>query len=899
MKKFVRGTLATALLLTALSFSSFAQYSNGDFGSAGSGAWTTNNVNWMVWVGSWVPAASGPSCSDNVFILSGHTVTVAFGTIYHCKNLTVEAGAKLWAGQSTLNQETYIAVGDCPGVTADIVCDGMIGNGGVTNDNISFDIDGVSCNISGTGTFDAARMRKEFVVNLTTSLTIDMPINLRDPALTQLYCEGNPTASITFNVTINDYVKLFSGNVSIDGTNGAIVNAFNSGGTFTINDTLEVGGISYFTTNNASGIYVNKWVINGLLKTSEIQSPLSGNARDSIIVNNGGKLEITGTLAFSAFATPEATNLNFYLFKEGSTVEYSALGAQTIKTSSDFGSVGINNAESQYYNLIISGSGAKTFSSIMGVRNDLTITNSAGAAVLAASNNINLGGNWINYNQTGFTEGNLTQLVTFNRNPVAVTNSNQTITCPGGEIFNNVTINKNGNDAIGKYVQLNTDVNVNKQLQFSSTDTSCMVLNGHTLFITNINNAAAPWNGITVSTFANAAGSNNTCRYIISETEVVGGVGSTHANNPSIIKWTMGTAASTTTATCYVFPFGKSTSSRTPIPLTIDKSATGATVDVSVATRAASGGSSNLPWDSTTAVPYVSSMPSLFVGPNPAADSNTVDRWWEIGASPAPLLVDSIQFSYVGSENTLQPTYRNLPIKAQDWTGTGWAKGITTPCAYCYNGVSAAGTIGIAVLRIDTIGAYQPWVLTSVSHPLPIELLYFTAKLKEGKVDVNWATASEINNEIFYVERSKDGQVFEDIGSRPGAGNSTMNIYYSMVDPQPYAGLSYYRLRQKDYDGKVSYSDMVSILNRDKGSAWYVFPNPATDKIKIASSGSEELQNATFGLYSPEGTLVRTISLDAKSQSVVELDIHDLSNGVYFGRISNEYNQQVFKIVKN
>ncbi len=907
MNKIRKVVFVSVLFITALSYHSFSQVP-GDYGSIASGNWGSAST-WGIYNGfdfTSNPAASPPLCADNVWITSPYTVTVE-ASLKNCNNLDVQAGATLWTGDGTLNGNRYITV-----CGSSIVCDGTIGNG-ATYDNISFNIDAANCAITGTGAFDASRIRKEYATNATTNLTIDMNVNLRfnGTSLTQIY---NDAANTNFNVTVGSstastaILTCVAGNASIDDIDGVQSPLVEKGGSYTINSTMVVGNKIYVQTNNANPTYKNKWTINGTLKTSEIVSsgaapvvPAGGGAaKDSMVVNSGGSLNITGTNAFSILTTLATTNNNFYVFKEGSTVEYSASGAQTIKTSVDFGTVGINNSESQYYNLIISGSGSKTPSSAMAVRNDITITNSTGAAILSAGTfNISIGGNWTNYNQSGFTEGALTQLVTFFPNAVTLGNNNQIITCPGGEFFNSVNLSKTYATANGKYVQLNNDVTVAKTLTFSSTDSSCMVLNGNTLNITNVNNAAAPWNGIIVSAINNTAGSSNTCRYIISETAVGTAL---YATNPSKIKWTFGTAATISAATNYNFPFGVSTSSRIPIPVTIGKKVSGTTVDVTIATRHSPGDvspSDNRPWDDVTAVPQVSVMPSLFVAVNPAADSNTIDRWWEVGASVTPFLIDSIRFSYQGIENTMNPAYQTGAVKAQDWTGSGWDKGVTLPCAYCYSGVTGAGVIGVAVLRSDTLLTYQPWVLTSVTHPLPIKLISFTGKLNDGKVDLNWITASEINNKYFYIERSRDGKVFEDIGIKDGAGNSTVTLYYSFIDGQPYSGLSYYRLRQEDYDGTVSYSELVPILNKDKGAAWYVFPNPATDVIKIANSGSDHLQNATFNLYNPEGTLIKTISLDAKNQSVVKVDISDLAKGVYFGRVTDDFNQQVFKIVKN
>ena len=98
-----------------------------------------------------------------------------------------------------------------------------------------------------------------------------------------------------------------------------------------------------------------------------------------------------------------------------------------------------------------------------------------------------------------------------------------------------------------------------------------------------------------------------------------------------------------------------------------------------------------------------------------------------------------------------------------------------------------------------------------LTNPLPIELLHFTAEIAEKFVKLNWATASEINNDFFTLERSTDMRNIEVIGHTPGAGNSNTVLRYSYTDHDPHPGISYYRLKQTDYDGSYEYSDWIAV----------------------------------------------------------------------------------------
>jgi len=134
------------------------------------------------------------------------------------------------------------------------------------------------------------------------------------------------------------------------------------------------------------------------------------------------------------------------------------------------------------------------------------------------------------------------------------------------------------------------------------------------------------------------------------------------------------------------------------------------------------------------------------------------------------------------------------------------------------------------------------WTLTAGATlgctPLPIEILNFNAIINSNKVDISWATASELNNDYFSIERSKDGIVFEELFKLDGAGNSTSIINYFEVDYHPILGVSYYRLKQTDFNGATSYSSLVPVRYQPNGNFGFsLFPNPGEAKdIKIELS---------------------------------------------------------------
>ena len=99
---------------------------------------------------------------------------------------------------------------------------------------------------------------------------------------------------------------------------------------------------------------------------------------------------------------------------------------------------------------------------------------------------------------------------------------------------------------------------------------------------------------------------------------------------------------------------------------------------------------------------------------------------------------------------------------------------------------------------------------SSPATPLPIELLYFNAQCETSNTKLIWATASETNNDYFSVEKSHDGSTFENIGNVAGAGFSNTLLPYSLIDDNPYSDITYYRLKQTDFNGNFTYSDIIS-----------------------------------------------------------------------------------------
>lgn len=120
--------------------------------------------------------------------------------------------------------------------------------------------------------------------------------------------------------------------------------------------------------------------------------------------------------------------------------------------------------------------------------------------------------------------------------------------------------------------------------------------------------------------------------------------------------------------------------------------------------------------------------------------------------------------------------------------------------------------------------------------PLPIELLSFSAMKDGQQVLTTWATATELNNDHFELQRSFDGAVWSTIGSIPGSGTTQSTHFYDLVDPAPHMGVDYYRLKQVDVDGSSTYSDVEAVTFAEVDQA-LIWPQPNQGDFHVTGLG--------------------------------------------------------------
>jgi hypothetical protein len=171
--------------------------------------------------------------------------------------------------------------------------------------------------------------------------------------------------------------------------------------------------------------------------------------------------------------------------------------------------------------------------------------------------------------------------------------------------------------------------------------------------------------------------------------------------------------------------------------------------------------------------------------------------------------------------------------------------------------------------------------------PLPIQLLSFTADCKEKKVFLNWITATEQNNDFFTVEKSHDGNIFQDVVKVQGAGNSSTERNYSATDNEPFRGVSYYRIKQTDFNGEYKFYDPVAVQCSSLGITIYPTISSGIFYITGGDGGNLDIK-----IYNVLGEII--YQTQNNHSSVINLDA---PNGVYFLNVNTRKESITQKII--
>lgn len=220
------------------------------------------------------------------------------------------------------------------------------------------------------------------------------------------------------------------------------------------------------------------------------------------------------------------------------------------------------------------------------------------------------------------------------------------------------------------------------------------------------------------------------------------------------------------------------------------------------------------------------------------------------------------------------------------WNSGEESAAITTKALFHYNGgwnvqTGTTSSTTTSLTYTGYTGTFSPFAVAESAALLPVTWISFTAQQQNDAVLLKWSTAIEQNVDGYLVQHSPDGVHWETIGTKAGAGNSNVENDYSFIHSNPVAGINYYRLVQKDLDGKENFSKVISINFDGIKEQLSVYPNPVTDgRINV------KLQKASMiRIFNSLGMLVLQKEMP---EGVYQVNVAQLTKGIYSIKAGNE-----------
>jgi hypothetical protein len=255
-------------------------------------------------------------------------------------------------------------------------------------------------------------------------------------------------------------------------------------------------------------------------------------------------------------------------------------------------------------------------------------------------------------------------------------------------------------------------------------------------------------------------------------------------------------------------------------------------------------------------------------------------------SGPAQVLVRSSVDGYAAQlyNQSVTDNFQQAVITLSGPAYTNQSGPISFWITACSNAVSG-GT-----LRLDEVTFNG----TVTSTPLPVTLLYFTAKPDRDRIQLAWATTQEINADHFRVEHSVDLAEYTTVGNIMAKGTTDERQYYGLTDLNPQPGINYYRLKQIDRDGSTQIFKPVAATIRDSEPVVTVYPNPTdTDRVhlRLWNADDASIRLLTTTGQSVSGQLLRT-SGEAEFHPVQPLPV-----GLYWLEITTNNQRRTLMVL--
>ncbi|MEO1050283.1 MAG: T9SS type A sorting domain-containing protein [Bacteroidota bacterium] len=175
---------------------------------------------------------------------------------------------------------------------------------------------------------------------------------------------------------------------------------------------------------------------------------------------------------------------------------------------------------------------------------------------------------------------------------------------------------------------------------------------------------------------------------------------------------------------------------------------------------------------------------------------------------------------------------------------------------------------------------------------LPVELISFTGNWRNGNVDLTWETASEVNNDRFEIEYSTDAKSFAKVGEVKGNGDSEVRLTYNFTHRTPQSGVNFYRLKQIDFDGTSSFSNVVRVEAplSDEALEATVFPNPwqGGNELRVRLTSFSTDHSVSVSIVSMRGeVLINVVEVSVDGSGIISFSTDQLllEQGVYLVQV--------------
>lgn len=167
--------------------------------------------------------------------------------------------------------------------------------------------------------------------------------------------------------------------------------------------------------------------------------------------------------------------------------------------------------------------------------------------------------------------------------------------------------------------------------------------------------------------------------------------------------------------------------------------------------------------------------------------------------------------------------------------------------------MSSSETLKIKAFKIPagTCNVFLASVIVAVVT-LPIELTSFTGTKIGRANELKWITSTESNNDFFTLEKTTDGLCFELVGFHDGAGTSTSQNHYNMIDDNVKQAINYYRLKQTDFDGVFKYEGYISVDNRP-------IPKEIVSTTNVLGEEVNEYYRGVVIIHYSDGSFIKVI----------------------------------------